>query len=137
MVLDLLVPVVLSLLGAWLVLVVLLVVARRRGLGSGELARFGPDVARLLGSLSRDPTLARGARLRLLLLMAYLASPIDLVPDFVPVLGYADDVIVAAVALRSVVRLAGHDALDVHWKGTADGLRIVRRLAGLGREVQS
>ena len=137
MVLDLLVPVVLSLLGAWLVLVVLLVVARPRGVALGELARFVPDVARLVGSLARDDTLARGARFRLFLLLAYLASPIDLVPDFVPVLGYADDAIVAAVALRSLVRTAGHEALDAHWKGTPDGLAMVRRLAGLGKAVTS
>ena len=65
------------------------------------------------------------------LLLAYLASPIDLVPDFVPVLGYADDAIVAAVALRRVVRIAGSEAIDHRWTGTATGRDVVRRLAGL------
>lgn len=58
--------------------------------------------------------------------------PIDLVPDFVPVLGYADDAIVAAVALRRVVRIAGVDAIDRQWTGSAAGRAVVRRLAGLG-----
>jgi uncharacterized membrane protein YkvA (DUF1232 family) len=52
--------------------------------------------------------------LRLWLLLAYLALPIDLVPDFIPMLGYADDAIVVAIVLRSVVRRAGADALTRH-----------------------
>jgi uncharacterized membrane protein YkvA (DUF1232 family) len=70
-------------------------------------------------------------RWRLLVLLAYLASPIDLIPDFVPVLGIADDAIVAACILRSVVRRAGTEALDRHWAGTTDGLQAVYRLAGM------
>lgn len=57
--------------------------------------------------------------------------PIDLVPDFVPVLGYADDAVIVAVVLRSVTRRAGSDALERHWPGTPAGLAAVRRLAGL------
>jgi uncharacterized membrane protein YkvA (DUF1232 family) len=49
----------------------------------------------------------------------------------VPVLGYADDAIVAAVALRRVVRIAGSEAIDHHWTGTVAGRAVVRRLAGL------
>ena len=69
--------------------------------------------------------------LRLWLLLAYLALPIDLVPDFIPMLGYADDAIVVAIVLRSVVRRAGADALTRHWPGTRDGLTALRRLARL------
>lgn len=65
------------------------------------------------------------------MLLVYLASPIDLIPDFIPVLGYADDAIVVAVALRSVVRSAGTEALTRHWPGTPEGLREVIRLAGV------
>ncbi|MGH3392429.1 MAG: YkvA family protein [Actinomadura sp.] len=65
------------------------------------------------------------------LLLGYLALSIDLVPDFIPVFGYADDAIVVAVALRSIVRHAGVEALERHWPGTDDGLTAVRRLAGL------
>ena len=57
--------------------------------------------------------------------------PVDLVPDFLPVIGYADDVVIVAVAIRAVVRSAGPDALARHWPGTPDGLRTLRRLAGL------
>ncbi|NGN64067.1 DUF1232 domain-containing protein [Streptomyces sp. A7024] len=64
-------------------------------------------------------------------LLGYLAMPIDLVRDFIPVPGYADDAIVVALVLRSVVRAAGPGALARHWPGTEDGLAAVRRLAGL------
>jgi uncharacterized membrane protein YkvA (DUF1232 family) len=74
----------------------------------------------------------RGVRLPLWLLLAYLASPVDVIPDFVPVAGYADDAIVVALALRGVVRGAGSEPLDRHWSGSASGLAVVRRLTGLG-----
>jgi uncharacterized membrane protein YkvA (DUF1232 family) len=67
----------------------------------------------------------------MVLLLAYLPSPIDLVPDFIPVVGFADDVLVTVLALRSVTRRAGPEALDRHWPGSGDGLYVVRRLAGL------
>jgi uncharacterized membrane protein YkvA (DUF1232 family) len=74
--------------------------------------------------------LPRGVRLALWLLVGYLALPFDVVPDFLPVIGYADDVVAVAWVLRSVCRRAGDDALARHWPGTPEGLRIVRRLVG-------
>ena len=73
----------------------------------------------------------RGARARLWLLFAYLAMPFDLIPDFIPVLGYADDAIIAVLVLRSVVRRAGADAVRRHWAGTEDGLAALARAARL------
>ena len=67
-------------------------------------------------------------RLLVWLLIAYLASPIDLVPDFVPVIGYADDVIIASIVLRHLARRAGPEKLQEHWPGSADGLAQLRRL---------
>lgn len=95
--------------------------------------RLIPDLLRLLKGLARDPSVPRGVRVLLVLLIAYLASPIDLIPDFVPVFGYADDVLVVAIVLRSTVRSAGPEALERHWSGSPEGLRAIRRLAGLGR----
>jgi uncharacterized membrane protein YkvA (DUF1232 family) len=92
--------------------------------------RLLPDLVRLLKRLSADPALPRGVRLRLWLLLAYLLIPIDLVPDFIPVIGYADDAVIVAVALRSVIRHAGPQAIRRHWPGTEDGLAAVLRLAG-------
>ncbi len=96
-----------------------------------EAVRLLPDVVRLVRRLAADPTLPRGVRVRLGLLLAYLLLPIDLVPDVIPVVGYADDAVVVALALRSVVRAAGPEAIDRHWPGTPGGLVAVRRLAGL------
>jgi uncharacterized membrane protein YkvA (DUF1232 family) len=92
--------------------------------------RLLPDLIRLIRRLAADDNLPNGVRVRLLLLLIYLASPIDLVPDFVPVVGYADDAIIVALVLRSVVRRVGPDALDHHWPGTPAGLQVIRRLAG-------
>jgi uncharacterized membrane protein YkvA (DUF1232 family) len=81
--------------------------------------------------LAGDGTLPRVVRVRLWLLLGYLALPIDLVPDFVPVLGHADDAIVVALVLRSVVRHAGAAAIDRHWPGTPEGLAALRRASRL------
>lgn len=116
---------------AWIARIVTLAVSRPKGASLAGAARLVPDVVRLLRRLAADPATPRGARLTVWFLVAYLASPLDLVPDFVPVLGYADDAIVAALALRRVVRLAGAHAIDRHWAGTPEGLAVVRRLAGL------
>jgi uncharacterized membrane protein YkvA (DUF1232 family) len=93
-----------------------------------DVLRLLPDVVRLVRRLAADPTLPRGLRIRLALLVAYLVLPIDLVPDFIPVVGYADDAIVVALALRSVIRVAGPDAIDRHWPGTPEGLGALKRL---------
>jgi uncharacterized membrane protein YkvA (DUF1232 family) len=119
-----------GLLLAWLLLVLLLWRARPDQPGAREALRLLPDVVRLVRRLAADPDLPRGVRIRLWSLLVYLLSPIDLVPDFLPVIGYADDVVVVAWALRSVVRHAGREALERHWPGTADGLAAVTRLTG-------
>ncbi|NYG55892.1 DUF1232 domain-containing protein [Nocardioides perillae] len=98
-----------------------------------EGLRLLPDVVRLVRRMATGTALPRGVRARLWLLLAYLASPVDLVPDVVPVLGWADDLVVVALTLRAVVRRAGPAALERHWPGTSDGLSLVRALAGLGR----
>ncbi|MGX4694326.1 YkvA family protein [Streptomyces sp. JNUCC 63] len=108
-----------------------LALARPRGNLLTEAARLLPDLLRLIPRLARDQALPRGVRVRLWLLLAYLAMPIDLIPDFIPVLGYADDAIVVVAVLCSVVRHAGADALARHWPGTDDGLIAVRRLTNL------
>jgi uncharacterized membrane protein YkvA (DUF1232 family) len=133
--------VVLAVVGGFVVLWLLVVgalwfAARRQSRRADlrEMVRLVPDVVRLVTRLARDPSVPRGVRVRLGLLLGYLALPIDLVPDVVPVVGYADDVVVVALVLRSVVRRAGPDAIERHWPGTADGLAAVLRLAGV-REV--
>ncbi len=120
-----------SLLLLWTLLLALLWRARPDELTVRGALRLLPDVLRLVRRLATDRSLPTAVRVRLWLLLAYLVSPIDLVPDFVPVLGYADDLVVVAWALRSVVRRAGRDALARHWPGERAGLAAVGRLAGL------
>lgn len=96
-----------------------------------DALRLLPDVLRLVRRLAADPAVPRTVRIRLVLLLVYLASPVDLVPDVVPVIGYADDAVLVALVLRSVVRHAGPDALTRHWPGTPAGLELVRRLVGV------
>jgi len=132
---DDVVRVVVGLLVLWLLLVgALYVGARRTGrrMSLRDAVRLVPDVVRLLRRLAVDPAVPRRIRVGLWLLLAYVVLPIDLVPDFIPVIGLADEVVVIAVALRYVARRLGPDALERNWPGTPDGLAAVRRLAGLG-----
>ncbi|GAB4004125.1 DUF1232 domain-containing protein [Glycomyces albus] len=128
---DLLLGVAAALLLVWLALVAALLLARPRGGLLREVLRVLPDLLRLVRRMAADRSLPRGVRVRLVLLLAYLALPIDLIPDFVPLLGYADDAIVAALVLRSVVRRAGIDAVRAHWPGTDAGFTAITRLTGL------
>ena len=130
---DLLISIAAALLLAWLALVIALALVRPRGSTLAEALRLLPDVLRLVRRLAADKTIPRGVRIRLALLLAYLAFPIDLIPDFIPVLGYADDAIIVTAVLRSVVRRAGIDAVRAHWPGTDDGFAAVARLTGLHR----
>jgi uncharacterized membrane protein YkvA (DUF1232 family) len=99
---------------AWVALIVALVIVRPRGGLVREALRLLPDVLRLLPRLAADRSLPRGVRVRFALLLAYLAFPIDLVPDFLPVVGYADDAIIVGFVLRSVARRAGIEAIERH-----------------------
>lgn len=127
----LLIGFVLGLAGLWLALVLVMVVVRPRKDLLGESLRLLPDVVRLLTRLAGDPDLSRGVRVTLRLLLVYLALPIDLIPDFIPVLGYADDAIIVTVVLRRVARRVGIDALRGHWPGTEDGFFALCRLTGM------
>ncbi|WP_326791869.1 DUF1232 domain-containing protein [Streptomyces sp. NBC_00841] len=122
-----------GLLAAWLILLVTLLLIRPKGALLTEAIRLLPDLVRLLRRLAADKSLPQGVRVRLGLLMVYLALPIDLIPDFLPVIGYADDAIIVAFVLRSVVRRAGIAAVRAHWPGTEDGFAALSRLAGLQR----
>ena len=128
---DLLLGVVAGLVLAWLVLAVALIIVGPRSGLLREALRLLPDLLRLLPRLAADQSLPRGPRVGLVLLLAYLALPFDLVPDFIPVLGYADDAIIVAAVLRWVVRRAGIDVVRRHWPGTEDGFAVLCRITGL------
>jgi uncharacterized membrane protein YkvA (DUF1232 family) len=107
---------------------VLLVLGRRSD--ARALAGFVPDCVRLVRGLLGDPAVPRRCKAALGLLAVYLASPIDLVPDFIPVAGQLDDAILLALVLRGVVRAAGEGVVRAHWPGPERSLRLVLALAG-------
>ncbi len=93
-------------------------------------ARFIPDSIVLFRRLLSDPRVSRGRKLLLLALVAYLALPFDVVPDFIPVAGQLDDAILVALVLRTVLRSAGPEVVREHWPGPEPSLDAVLRLAG-------
>jgi uncharacterized membrane protein YkvA (DUF1232 family) len=122
------VTVVAVLLGVWVVLVLALVVLGRRALAR-ELAALVPNLTRLFAGLVHDPRIPLRAKLVLGGTVLYLAMPIDLVPDFIPIAGSLDDAIVAAFALRYVVRASSPEIVAEHWPGDPATLRRILWLA--------
>jgi uncharacterized membrane protein YkvA (DUF1232 family) len=118
----------------WAVLAAVLWLTKPDEYALKEALRLLPDLIRLIKRLVADPDTPRGVRIPLTLLLVYLALPIDLIPDFVPVIGYADDAIIVALVLRSATRRAGPDALARHWPGTPDGLNALKRLCRLNNK---
>ena len=100
-----------TLLVLWIALLLILFVKRPAGMRVAEVAALLPDMVRFL--------------------LAWMASPIDLVPDFIPVIGLVDDVVLAYLVLRSVARAAGPGVVSRHWPGSPEGLDAVRRLLQL------
>jgi len=115
----------------WLALLLTLMVTKPELGTVREAARIMPDSARLIHRLATDNDLQRGIRLRLWLLLGYLALPVDLVPDFIPVIGYADDVLITSLVLRSVIKRAGTEKVQSQWPGTPEGLNALARLCRL------
>jgi uncharacterized membrane protein YkvA (DUF1232 family) len=93
------------------------------------LARFIPDCVVLFRRILREPRVPRHSKVLLAVLIGYLASPIDLVPDFIPVAGHLDDAIIVALALRSILRATGRELLEEHWPGPEASLNVLIRLA--------
>jgi uncharacterized membrane protein YkvA (DUF1232 family) len=116
------------LVGLWVVFVVFVFVVRPDSSTVRETVRLFPDALRLVKRLATDRTIPLRARVPVWLLVVYLASPIDLIPDFVPVIGFADDAVVTALVLRRFIRRAGTDKLTEHWPGSPEGLARLQQL---------
>jgi uncharacterized membrane protein YkvA (DUF1232 family) len=93
------------------------------------VAGFVPDCVVLVRRLLADPRVPRRSKLALAALVVYLASPIDLVPDFIPVAGQLDDAILLALVLRGVMHAAGEAVVREQWPGPERSLEVVLRLA--------
>jgi len=96
-----------------------------------DLLRALPDLARLLVRLVADPILPRAAKVALAAALVYLASPVDLIPDFIPLVGYLDDVLVAALVVDGILNWVDRALILKYWPGTPDALERVARAARL------
>lgn len=120
----------LSIAGTWAAIVLVLAIAGRST--SRELATLLPNLVGLFRGLVGDPRVSRRSKALLWLAALWVLSPIDLVPEFIPIAGPLDDVIVAALVLRHVVRAAGADVVAGHWRGdpaTLDRILKITRLS--------
>lgn len=128
--LTLITGIVLGLTALWAVLLVLFWLLRPKDVSVREVIRVIPDLLRLLRALITDPLTPLDVRLVLVGLMAWILSPIDLIPEFIPVLGPLDDVVVAIVALRYTRRRLGVQSLHARWPGSEDGFALLVRVIG-------
>jgi uncharacterized membrane protein YkvA (DUF1232 family) len=108
----------------WSVAIVVLIAVGRRS-RARELATLVPNLMVLFRDLLRDPRVPRGAKLWLGLAVVWIASPIDLVPEFIPIAGPLDDAIVAALVLRHVLRRTDRSVLFEHWRGAPGTLDAI------------
>ena len=115
--------------GVWAMAVGSLVVFGRRS-AAGELASFLPNLALLFKGLLRDPRVPRRSKFWVVFAIAWIASPIDLIPEFIPVAGPLDDAIVAALVLRHLIRKSGPSVVREHWRGDP---AVIDRMLGAGR----
>jgi uncharacterized membrane protein YkvA (DUF1232 family) len=115
----------------WLVFVVLLIGFRGRlNTNARDVVRFLPDCLVLFKRLLGDRRVGRRVKILLGLLLVYLAMPFDLVPDFIPVIGQLDDLLLIMLVIGYVVKRSGEDVVRELWPGSDRGLHIVLRLAG-------
>ena len=127
---TLVVGIVVSILVMWLAMLAIFWALRPKGVPAREVVGIVPEVVRLLRSVIADRSAPLDVRLVLVGLVAWIISPIDLIPEFIPVLGPLDDVVVAIVAMRYVRRRVGIDDLRLRWVGTPDGFGLLTRIIG-------
>jgi len=94
-----------------------------------------PNIVKLVGRLLRDPRVPRRAKITLGLAAAYVMSPIDLIPEVIPVVGWADDVILMMFAIDSLIDRAGPEIVEEHWDGPGDLLGLVRDVVAISRNI--
>ena len=127
---DVVIGVVLGIAALWVVLLALFWLLRPKGVPVRDLVRIIPDSVRLIRTLIADSKSPLGVRIVLIGLLVWIVSPIDLIPEFIPVLGPLDDVVVAVVAMRYVRRRLGTAELRRRWPGTDDGFALLTRVIG-------
>lgn len=112
----------------WLLVIAVLMLLGKRT-HARELAALLPNLVKLFRGLITDERVPRGSKWLLGLATLWVASPVDLVPEFIPILGPLDDVVIAALVLRHLVRKAGPDVVRDHWHGGDQSLQLILRVA--------
>lgn len=120
----------LGLVAVWVLILLVLILFRPKGMPLSELVRVVPDLIRLLRSIITDRSAPLDVRAVLTLLLVWIISPIDLIPEFIPVLGPLDDVVVAAIALRYTRRRLGMEYLRRRWAGSPEGFSLLVSVIG-------
>jgi len=116
---------------SWALLVLL---ARRLPPGTlRDMASLIPACVTTIRRLRKDPRVPRRARVAIIVAALWVASPIDLIPEFLPVIGPLDDIVVVALALRYAGRRVPRDVLLEAWPGEP---RLIERLLGLSHDVR-
>ncbi len=123
--------VLLVLVAVWVIAAVVLVVVGRAVLAR-ELTLLLPNLVRLFAGLLRDRRVPLRAKIVLAVASVWLASPIDLIPEFIPIAGSFDDAIVAALALRFVLRTTDGAVVREHWRGDPATLERLLRIVSWG-----
>lgn len=100
-----------------------------------DAALLLPNIVKLVGRLLMDPRVPRRSKITLGLAAAYVMSPIDLIPEVIPVIGWADDVLFILFAIDSLIERAGSEIVDEHWEGPGDLLSLIREVVGVSRAV--
>lgn len=121
---------VLAMIAIWLIAVLVLIWMGRKTIAK-ELVALLPNLLRLFRGLIGDPRVPRGSKALLVVGAVWLASPIDLIPEFVPVVGPIDDALVASLVLRHLVKRAGPDVVREHWQGDPRTIGLILRAAGV------
>ena len=93
------------------------------------LLRALPDIVRTISGLAVDPVLPKAAKIALAAAVLYLVSPVDLIPDFIPVLGYFDDLFVAAIVVDGMLSYVNRALVLKYWPGSPESLERVARAA--------
>lgn len=108
----------------WALVIALLLVLGRRS-QARRLATLIPNLVLLFKGLLQDPRVSRRNKAWLWFALAWLVSPIDLIPEFIPFLGPLDDAVVAALVLRHVLRTTDAAVLAEHWRGSSETLDVI------------
>ena len=120
---------ILVLVGVWIVAIAGLAIAGRRS-AARALATLLPNLVVLFRGLLGDPRVSRGSKALVWFAVVWVVSPIDLIPEFIPIAGPLDDAIVAALVLRHVLRRSGAEVVAEHWRGDPATLNLI---LGVGR----